>query len=699
MKRIFVSYIFFLLLGQAYMNAQDINRLREREDLTGNNSIGDLDVNDIENDTVTRIDASTIPVDLYMWTVDERLGNMYRVPVDTLPHNFQNENLTDGANGEYNFLGNLGSPRQSRIFFNRPSSTQFIFLEPYSAFYVPPQGLKFTNTKSPFTNLTYHKGGNKRNGEDRFKAYFSVNANKRLAFGFNIDYWYGRGMYLYQSTSLFNGALFGSYVGERYNLHAIFSHNQIKLAENGGIEDDRYITDPFGISNGTQGSYSSTAIPVNLSNTWNENKNFYVFLTHRYNLGFNRETADSLGNNIKEFVPVTSFIHTLNVQRSQRRFIEYGLKTREVPYNNFFLHNDSTNDITKNLSVKNTFGISLQEGFSKWAKAGLTAFITHEHRNFSLVDTIGADGDIPMRKLDRTYKENVVSIGGEFAKRQGRILHYDVNGDFAILGEDIGQFSVNGKIDLNFRLFKDTVRLDANAFVKNTNPSFYFRNFHSNHYWWENSDLSKEFRTRIEGKLTIDRWRTQLSAGVENIKNYTYFRNADNTAEGVQHTYANDLAVAQESGNIQIFSATLKQNFKFGILHLDNEVTYQKSSNNTVIPLPELNLYHNLYISARIVKVLRIQLGADVRYFTKYHAPSYYPGIGQFAQQNQNQLIEIGGYPFVNVYANLHLKRTRFYVMMSHVNSGMGDPNYFLAPHYPTNPSLFRMGLSWNFFD
>lgn len=63
-----------------------------------------------------------------------------------------------------------------------------------------------------------------------------------------------------------------------------------------------------------------------------------------------------------------------------------------------------------------------------------------------------------------------------------------------------------------------------------------------------------------------------------------------------QTNYKNDVAVRQHSGNIQIFSATLRQNFKLGILHLDNEITYQKTSNQDILPLPELVLYHNLYL-------------------------------------------------------------------------------------------------------
>ena len=198
--------------------------------------------------------------------------------------------------------------------------------------------------------------------------------------------------------------------------------------------------------------------------------------------------------------------------------------------------------------------------------------------------------------------------------------------------------------------------------------------------------MDKEFRTRIEGELSIARWRTRLKAGVENIKNYTYF-NQGATPE-------------QNGGSIQVLSASLNQDFKLGIFHLDNEVTWQKSSDQTVLPLPDLSLYHNFYMQFKLAKkVLSVQLGADVRYFTKYYAPDYSPAIGQFYNQNPEDKIEIGSYPIVNVYANLHLKRTRFFVMMYHINQGSGSSRYFLAPHYPINPRTIKFGLSWNFFD
>ena len=102
-------------------------------------------------------------------------------------------------------------------------------------------------------------------------------------------------------------------------------------------------------------------------------------------------------------------------------------------------------------------------------------------------------------------------------------------------------------------------------------------------------------RTRIEGKLSIDRWRTQLKAGVENITNYTYLDNTSVATGGEEGSetsasFLNNVGVAQHSGSIQVFSASLRQDFKVGILHLDNEVTYQTSSNQDILPLPKLTL-------------------------------------------------------------------------------------------------------------
>jgi hypothetical protein len=646
------------------------------------------DRNKNPNDTTT-VDSNTIPIDLYMWNIDW-LGNRHLIPVDTLRHQFQNLPFTEGKNGHYNHLGNMGSPRYSRIFFERNAASPFVFTDPLDFFIVPTGQFNFTNTKSPFSNLSYYSQGNQTDGEDRFRSYFATNANRFLTLGFTFDYLYGRGMYNDQSTSYFNGTLFSAYTGDRYNMHFLFSNNHMKMAENGGIENDLYITNPEELGN----SYNSTDIPTVLDKTWNRNDNRTLFLTHRYNIGFHRASADTAQHR-PEFIPVTSIIHTFQWQNYDRKFLAYN--TPKNYYQHDYLDNDSTRDNTRYNSLKNTVGIEFHEGFHKWAQFGLTGFVSYETRNYQLPDTLQNN----LNPFTQKYKENRMSVGGILAKRLGNALHYEGRFETVLTGEESGSMELEGKMDFNFRFLGDTVRLDLHAFSKRFLPSFYYRHYHSTHYWWDNDNLSKEFRNRIEGTLSFKRLGTKLMVGIENLKDYTYlafdgdsYTNASNEAK-----YRNNIAVRQNGDNIRVTTAMLTQNFKLGMLHLDNEITYQKSSNEEVLPLPKLSLYHNLYLDVKLAKVLSLELGADVRYFTKYYAYDYSPALGQFYLQNPSDRIEIGNYPIVNAYANFHLKHTRFYIMMSHINEGTGNSNYFLAPHYPINPMALRWGLSWNFFD
>ena len=736
MRRIVLTYIFLSVIGIWGAMAQNTLNPMNNRDRFGNQIDPNTQPDNLEDSTNTEIQS--LPPKLYMWKLSETLGNRTIIPADTASLNFQSTNLVEGMFGHYNYLGNLGSPRLSRLFFEREESEPTIFMAPFSSFFTRPDQVLFTNSNVPYTNLTYYKAGNKVNGEERFKSYFSVNVNKQLAFGFNIDYLYGRGYYQNQSTSHFNAGLFGSYIGEKYQAHAVYNNFFLKMNENGGIADDQYITRPENMSGGKK-EYESTTIPVKLEQSSNRNKDFYIYLTQRYRLGFTRrvrntqegkptvsapkassspssESEISASNNDialpndsiasksvstlaaandslpsvstadndslfeEEFVPVTSFIHTLKVERSRHQF-RSGSEPEGFFPEDYKLYKNYSNDSTTAFSVKNVFGIALLEGFNKYAKAGLTAYISHK---FSRYDLMNTDTLTDMRRI--RYTEQEIFVGGELAKREGKLLHYNVNGEVGLVDKAIGQFRVNANLDLNFRLWKDTVNFYARGYVSNTLPSFYMRHYHSNHYNWDNDNMDKEFRTRVEGELNISHWGTNLRAGVENIKNYTYFNQS--------------ALPEQNGGNIQVLSATLKQDFRLGVFHLDNEVTWQKTSNETVLPLPQLSLYHNFYILAKLAKkVLTVQLGADVRYFTKYNAPAYAPGVQQFHLQPTDDLVEIGGYPIVNVYANLHLKRTRIFAMMYHVNAGMGSANSFLVPHYPINPRLFKIGVSWNFYD
>lgn len=721
-----------------------------------------------------------IPEGIHVWTVDPRFGDRVEAKPDTASHMFMNSIFTTGMRSEYNSTGNLGAPRQARLFIDRMENNNFIFVNPYDYVVTPVEKFQFTNTLSPLTNISYNNCGNRTNGEDHFKTKFAVNAGKRLGIGFLIDYIYGRGYYNAQSTSHFKAALYGSYMGERYQAHLLFNTLHEKVTENGGITSELYITHPESFNE----RFATSEIPTMLEQNWNRNDNQHIFFTQRYSVGFNRKVpmtpeeikarkfaiesqkeqdekkarakaekeamdagvefdkknaklpksysgrpdnakvatktapadsaaiasgrvkvngknmADSLlaaSNKAKEdtswlkdeYVPVTSFIHTADFTTYRRIYEAYA--TPENYYLDTYkvkerLAGDSIYDKTSNWNLRNTFAIALLEGFNKWIKTGAKVFATHTLSHYVLPDSVGTT----------SWNEHSVAVGAQLSKTQGKSLHFNVTGDVAVVGYNVGEIKIDGGVDLNFPLLGDTMTLAASGFYHHVKPSFYFRHYQSRHLWWDSDDLSMIDHLRAQGVLNYAKTRTRFRFAFDEIKNYAYFASSFTNSDDNGRLY-NMAYSRQASSPITVLTAEVAQDLAFGPLHWETTLTWQKSTNQDVLPLPAINAYTNLYLRFKIARVLNCDFGADARFFTKYAAPDYFPSLGQYTVQENENKQKIGGYPVINAYFNFKLSRARFFVMMSHVNCGSGNKEYFFTPNYPLNGRVFRFGISWDF--
>ena len=758
-------------------NTRQVNQIDEDGNITQRSENGNF--NKHNKDTTKN---KVIPKGIYSWTIDRQFGDITPSEPDTISHLFMNTTFNSGLYGEYNTIGNNYSARQNRIFVDRSYGEYFIFTEPYSFVNKKPDEFLFMNTLSPYTSILYDECGDILNGEDHIDAKFSVNANKRLNFGFDLEYAYARGYFSNQNVSHFSGTLFSSYLGDRYQMHFFFNAAHQKTSENGGITNDDYVTHPESFTE----SFNDSEIPTVLSQNWNRNDHQHVFLTHRYNLGFYRKVKmtdeeikarqfakesqkeheadrdnqgledrdsrkereikkptgrpegakimgkepgkdslnlavdttrikvdgqaaidslnrlqaiqDSIDATMKrEYVPVTSFIHTLDIDNYDHIYQAYATPTdyyKDTFYNKGLEYgNDSIYDQTKHLRIKNTFGIALLEGFNKYVKAGLKGYVCYDYCKYSIPEF-----DTNNNLFWDTYNEHDINIGAQLSKTQGNTLHFNAAVEYCLNGADQGDYTLDFSTDLNFPLFGDTVQLAASAYLYKFYPVFYQFLYHSKHFWWEN-ELSRETRSRIEGTFSYQKTDTKLRVAFDNIKNYTYYGMSYDltTSGGRKNVTAN---VYQESDNISILTAQLHQNFKLGPLNWENVITYQKTNNKEVLPLPDWNIFSNLYLKFKIAKVLGVELGANVTYFSKYYAADFCPGINQFAVQlNEASKVELGGYPFVDVYANMKLKGVRFFLMMSNVINGGGNHMKFLTPHYPTNGSVLHFGVSWPFFN
>jgi hypothetical protein len=579
--------------------------------------------------------------------------------------------------------GNLGAEGINSIWSERPAMSDFFFRDALTKWIPTTETMKFYNTRIPMTLLSYNASGGKENIQERLKADFSGNINRRAQVGAMLDYLYSKGSYANQADKDLTWGLNGSYMGDRLEFQGFYNHYNLLNKENGGITNSLYITDPAQLQGGVS-SIDAKSIPTRLSNAHTRYVGGELYMNTRYKVGYWHEEQVNDTTVNRTYIPVSSFIWTLNLNHGKHIFTDKSMSELNNFFDNVYLNPSLTRDETTYMSVKNTVGISLLEGFHKYAKCGLAVYINHEYLRYTqTVDTLahGESGLTPFPEgvsVAPRGTQNLAYVGAQLTKQHGTLLTYEATGELGILGDAAGDVRVNGTVGTRFKLFGDTVSIKAFGKFNNVHSPYLMNNYISNHFVWQN-DFGKERTFKVGGMLDIPFSRTRISANVENIQNHIYF--------------GEDFLPHQHSSSVQVFSACLEQKIKAGIFNWDNRVTYQATGDDKIIPLPKLAVYSNMYLLCKIA-TLHLQFGIDCDYYTKFYSPLYQPATMSFANQRETK---VGNYPFMNVYANMKLGKTRFYVMFSHVNQGLTGKNYFSMPGYPLNPRRFQIGLSIDF--
>ena len=624
----------------------------------------------------------------YAWTISQPLGNHYESTIDTLTYNYAQKFVPWLISDAYATTGNYGNPGQTQIFFQRPQASDFVF-EDNMPFVPDISKHRYYNSRRPMTILAYSWGGNKYSGQDRLSGEFSGNVNRKLQFGAGMDYVYSKGSYENQANKEFSWKAASSYIGDRYELQAYFTNYNLTNKENGGIKDDLYITDPAKVQGGTT-SVDPKSIPIYFSAAHSKISGLQFYMNHRYKVGFYEEKRDSTDSIVsRRYIPVTSFIWTFKLKNNSHMYLNTNAQQDTAYFKTNYLSVNGSDETAKALTITNTVGVELLEGFRSWAKFGLAAYATHEVRKFTQpIDTIL---DSPLKPADLTplpeglrpnHKEtqHLLWVGGQLIKQRGSLLRYTIGARIGLLGEAVGDVEVDGNISTRFRLFGDSVTITGLGYFKNKSVPYFLKHYISTHFAW-NNDFGKERRFRVGGVLDIPHTRTNISAGYETLQNYVY--------------WGNDGKPAQFGDALHVLSASIDQKIKIKILNLDFRATYQTSTHESVLSLPKFAVYGNLYLRFRLVRVLDVQIGVDCNYYTSYYAPAYTPATMSFYTQDQ---IKCGNFAMMNAYANFKLYKARFFVCMTHVNQGLfGGKNYFASPHYPLNPRRFELGVSVDF--
>jgi hypothetical protein len=622
-----------------------------------------------------KTDSVKAPRILKEWKLSSDYSEEVSIPVDTVFSLFNRSRIADRYSPVNATLGNYGLPFYQINFFDRVTDPdKFLYSTFYPFMYVPDKAL-FMDTQTPFTELVWTFAGPRETSEQTLRVRHSQNVNRFLNIGLIYDIVYGLGQYSYQRSYDRNFILHSSYTGNKYKVYFAAGINTLTSLENGGITDINLLEQS-----------STRDVPVNLgglNSATSELKNRNLLLVQRYTIGGSASgKSDSVAGKSPGISGLSgTFSHIFIIENNKRFYSD------DYPgsgfYDTAFISTTATFDSLSARNIKNTLRFDFVTDPERKVRLGVGVGIRNELFRYS---QILPTHDTTTLADTAVWKMSNNILVGRLYNNIGDKFSWRADGELFLTGYRAGDFNLNGQISTSFDLKKGRASWLITGDIINRQPSFWYQRWGSNHFEWE-SNLSKEFRIDLGTAIYYPIRKTELKFNYAIINNYTDF---DTTAHPSQY-----------SGGLSVLALSLKNELKAWKFHLVTDVIVQKSSNTSVLDLPlvavrSAGFFEHLFRFKSTNGKMNTQLGVDVSYNTLYYPYSFMPATGRFYRQDRDTG---GNYPFINAFFNFKVQRTRVFVMVDHLNSGLMGFRYNMIPSYPMNVRMFRYGVAWTFYN
>jgi hypothetical protein len=621
------------------------------------------------------------PVVKRIWTLSSDYTEEIPVTVDTAFSLFHRHKLTDKFSPFNAYPGNYGLPLYQINFFDRITNPDMFLYSSYYPHMHLPDNPVFMNTQTPFTEMVFTYAGPADRAEQSFRIRHSQNVNRLLNVGLIYDIVYSLGQYSYQRSDDKTFTLYSSYSGDKYKFYIAGGINNITSVENGGIKSDSLMK-----------TLKTRDLEVNLgglNKAKNMLKNRNILIVQKYTVNKKPSlTADSLKGNKaqKKFRVDGTFSHIFAWEINRRTYIDYYPKSGF--YDTAYISSTFTLDSLSTGSLKNTVRFDFSTDETRKFRLGGGVGFRNEIFRYGQIIPNGSPvvSDTVVYSDTVTWKNSNNVLIGRLFNDIGNKFRWIATGELFLSGYRAGDFILDGKLVKSFDFKKGRATWDIFGKVTNLQPSVWYERWGSNNFKWQNNFL-KEFRINVGTEFSYPARRATIKYNYAIIDNYTDF--------------GPDTLPSQFTGGLSVTALFIKKEFSAGKFHLANDVLIQKSSSKTVLDLPFVTVRsagffeHNFHFKLTNGSLLT-QIGVEVLYNTPYYGYSYMPATGRFYRQDKTLT---GAYPYINVFLNVKLKRTRFFLMFDHVNSGLTDYNYFMVPSNPMNIRVFKYGLAWTFYD
>ena len=623
----------------------------------------------------------------WQWTIDRDFDRVNIMPLDTtlqdwrIDYAFYRKGVGDMA------LGGLGQSSQPINWFDRRQSSDFVFARSYDAYTARIDNVPFYNCKTPFSNLTYLESGQKRYREEHFELIHTQNINPSTSANITYRARSTMGLYDWQRTKNHALSLGFAHTGKRYSIHAAYINNLIDARENGGVVGKWAIADTtFEMPSG---------VPMRLASAKAENhyRNNAIVIKQAYAIPLQRVTeydfslADLSAVYIGHQLEYNTWSKVYTDQRAEYTNLRdhYNPETGKWEradgleyYDNWYIDPRKSRDSISERLLSNKFYVQIQP----WDRDGAISTIDggvgidlHTYSYLRLEDYVA--GKVTKDKLTSWYLYG--ATGGKIK----RYADWGVNAKYYPSGYRGGDFSMDGNVVLRAYIRELPLILSGRFKQEFRSPAYWQESLFSNHYMWFNS-FNKESETRFEVNFSVPSIALELGLWQGIMTDMLYY-DANST-------------IRQCSDVVSLTSLYARKDFRVAGFHFDHRALVQISSDESVLPVPALSAYLSYYYEFWVKRdVLRVQLGVDTRYNTSYYAPSYNPALSAFFNQRDAR---VGNYPYLDAYLSAKWKRMRILLKYQHLNQGLfGNGEYFQVSRYPLNPGMFKMGISWSFYD
>lgn len=603
---------------------------------------------------------------IFAWTVNPFYNTIKRQLVDTLMDNFQIDYDFQRHDVGSATIGNIGGAVIPLNYFRRPVWQNFSFVKAWADYIMLPDQVLFYNAKVPYSRLSYEMSGQTKLEEQLFNFIISHNISPSTSANIVYNADGTRGMYMNQRTldRYFSANI--AHTGKRYAIHGGYIYNHGEIHENGGIKDDREITDTV--------LGSADLVNVKLKDAKNVYRGHTFWYTQSYGIPLRKQHDDEL---TIQKIPSIYVGQSLNYTIFKRN---YTAKLDTALYQRHYIDEETTADsMAQSLLDINVFA-QIQPYNRDGAIGLISGGIGTEFAHYYY--------DVPEKYKEQfgnggKQNKNSTYIYGSLDGKISKYASWNANVKYYMFGYKSQDLTAKGNISVSAYVKNQPITLDAGIEYRLTAPDFWEQSYFSNHYAWSNS-FNKTSSMLINAKLSVPSIKLYLGANYE-LSNGKVFYNQDAMPE-------------QFNGALSMLGIYLQKDFRAGGFHFNHRVLAQFSSNQTVAPVPLISAFLSYYFEFDIVKnVLRMQTGIDGHFNTKYYGFAYDPALGQFYNQREK---EIGNYPYLDAFVNAKWKRFRILIKLQHFNANLFGPrNYFQVLHHPQNRMMLKFGASWSFYD